>query len=717
MSVLVRALERRGHRVAIVPVLDARATVPRAGLKFVTIAREFLLGVMALVCLPLAVRADLGLTFNVVLETDTPANTVPRSNVARPTREFALTVVLGDDYVTSVGDHTTSLIDFAGRKIYHLIPPHQLYLTFSLYSVLGFREAELRNRLMMRRALAAGGHKDNPFDTILTEHLFSLRAPDAPPLTTTGPADALAYSQDGKPLFACSAAGAPVSATEAKHFGRFLRYAYAMHPDILKALEERRRIPAEFDLRHYNMKTEHYRFRLVNAEPVARGWEPDKAMAGMKLRESEVDPLCVLAHAISQQEFAQRCAGLVQAAVKASEARRYLDSLLLFLEYTISSGQPLPKEWGAHVEKIRNDPEARGFLGALQPRGKEAAQKAAEAMRLLQAQTQEGLPVLKVHEANFLTAAGKPEEAQRLFREVLQQSPAMVGAWKDLGDLYYRSYQMELAWQCWDAGRRLHPDHKQFKPVGELERRLVVEHPEYFEAELARPARIDGIPAPPSPRGPVTPEKAAVTPAPARGPANSTAKAPTTAAGYNSRGISKQLKGDFGGAIRDHDQAVRIDPTYAVTWINRANARHAQGDFETALSDYDRGIALAKDHAPYARLFRCLIQRRMKRGDADAELSRDVVKWTFPWTKAVARFLTGQMTEADLHAAAARGAGQTTPWLPCEAYYFAGMQALLSGEVERARGLLEKCVDTNKASRTAFMLARAELARLPPPAR
>lgn len=72
-----------------------------------------------------------------------------------------------------------------------------------------------------------------------------------------------------------------------------------------------------------------------------------------------------------------------------------------------------------------------------------------------------------------------------------------------------------------------------------------------------------------------------------------------------------------------------------------------------------------------------------------------------------------KLTEADLHAAAIRGSGNTPQALPCESYYFAGMQALLSGEVERARGLFEKCVGTNATGRLVLLFARAELARLP----
>src|SRR4051812_31732390 len=71
------------------------------------------------------------------------------------------------------------------------------------------------------------------------------------------------------------------------------------------------------------------------------------------------------------------------------------------------------------------------------------------------------------------------------------------------------------------------------------------------------------------------------------------AKAPPTAATYNSRGLDKQLKGDFDGAISEYDKALAADPNYAVAFFNRGNVRHARGEFEAALPDYDRAIATA----------------------------------------------------------------------------------------------------------------------------
>jgi tetratricopeptide (TPR) repeat protein len=423
----------------------------------------------------------LQLAFKVELETDSPASEQPKRDATHSSRAFPLTVVLGDDYFTSSGDEISTAVDFAGKKILRVNPSDHSYQEISLYSDIGFRAAEFRNRLMLHRVLAAGKLADNPFDTVLMEHLFSLRAPDASPLANTGDADALTYAHGSKPLFSCGAGGTPVSPTDARHFIRFLRYIFAMHPDILNALEERKNIPTRFELYRYNLTKQHYHFVLVQAETVSRAFKPAEAIAGLKRKENDIDTVCALADAVSPAQFEQKCAGLVSAAVTEAKDKHYLDSLLIFLEYVLSTPQQqLPGEFAKYREKIQADPKAMTFLGAIKLERKEDAQKQADTMKSLRTSAHKSGYILKIHEANHLTAAGKAGEARQLFIEALRESPTIVGAWKDLGDLYYNSYQAELAWQCWDTGRRLAPEHKMFEPVNELERHLAKEHPEFF---------------------------------------------------------------------------------------------------------------------------------------------------------------------------------------------------------------------------------------------
>ena len=56
----------------------------------------------------------------------------------------------------------------------------------------------------------------------------------------------------------------------------------------------------------------------------------------------------------------------------------------------------------------------------------------------------------------------------------------IVGAWKDLGDLYYQSYNPQAAWACWAAARSLNPKHNLLITVTEFETKLKTENPEFF---------------------------------------------------------------------------------------------------------------------------------------------------------------------------------------------------------------------------------------------
>lgn len=62
----------------------------------------------------------------------------------------------------------------------------------------------------------------------------------------------------------------------------------------------------------------------------------------------------------------------------------------------------------------------------------------------------------------------------------LTANPYIVGAWKDLGDLYFNEYNTRDAWRCWDLARELLPTHGLLKTVGEFEQNLLNTYPEFF---------------------------------------------------------------------------------------------------------------------------------------------------------------------------------------------------------------------------------------------
>lgn len=193
------------------------------------------------------------------------------------------------------------------------------------------------------------------------------------------------------------------------------------------------------------------------------------------------------------------------------------------------------------------------------------------------------------------------------------------------------------------------------------------------------------------------------------------ASSPTSPAiPISSQGMRKLRAGNIDAAIANFDAAIEADPEYVLAYNNRALAYHLKGDFERALADYDLSIKHAIDNATYARLYRCVVQRQLKRGEPEAELKAATEKWGATWPKTIALYLSGQTSEADFLQELIRPSPKAAGSAGAEGPYFIAMSALLKGDVERAREMFQKSIAAGPANRPAVMLARAELKRLPP---
>jgi hypothetical protein len=90
------------------------------------------------------------------------------------------------------------------------------------------------------------------------------------------------------------------------------------------------------------------------------------------------------------------------------------------------------------------------------------------------------LPVAPVRGQRPRHARGTPRRAP-LFAEVLQANPALAGAYKDIGDFYFRSFDTARAWRSWELARTLAPMFQNLEPVAQHERTLATRFPEYFQ--------------------------------------------------------------------------------------------------------------------------------------------------------------------------------------------------------------------------------------------
>lgn len=149
-------------------------------------------------------------------------------------------------------------------------------------------------------------------------------------------------------------------------------------------------------------------------------------------------------------------------------------------EAMLTTGEPLTPFTPAQTALLRDDPAVRQVSATMGAKGKAALIAAVPVLQQAQQHTIGERHMLKLFEANDHQMLGQLDLARPLFVSVLTTHPWLAGAYKDLGDLHFRQFDMGRAWRCWDAGRRLAPALGIFSSVDRFEETLLKQHPEYF---------------------------------------------------------------------------------------------------------------------------------------------------------------------------------------------------------------------------------------------
>jgi lipoprotein NlpI len=72
---------------------------------------------------------------------------------------------------------------------------------------------------------------------------------------------------------------------------------------------------------------------------------------------------------------------------------------------------------------------------------------------------------------------------------------------------------------------------------------------------------------------------------------------PRNAVAFNNRGLAYYGNGQYDRAIQDYDQAVSINSDYAAAFNNRGNAYRDKGQYDRAIQDYDQATSLDPQYA------------------------------------------------------------------------------------------------------------------------
>lgn len=332
----------------------------------------------------------------------------------------------------------------------------------SLYARIGGRELEFENRLALRGALGAANISEPSFAVPQLENLFSLRDPKSK--------TKLAYDglkvKSGKSVFLeASKDGLKVDPETNRLYLRFLRYYAGGHPDALAWLGKRGQIPRQLTITTLNMKDK----RVVNLTLLKTSPAPAAVVPTGLPPTPDTSFGKLLARAETLNVPADY--GLADAARYFAE-KKYLLAILKYFDNSLSVGVPLAPEVGANKEVFSKDPDVSKLfaaLGSSDEKGLQALEPAAGELAYILQLFRGGLLMEK-----------DPQSAYKLYLQVLEAQPRLAGAWRDLGTIYYQSYEAVEAWRCWDMARHLAPKHEMLGDVDALQARLRKTYPEFF---------------------------------------------------------------------------------------------------------------------------------------------------------------------------------------------------------------------------------------------
>jgi hypothetical protein len=441
-----------------------------------SICRAVFLSLIAVTAMPACAALHMSVTADTRNQPNQDAKTPPGGTQQSE-------VVLADSVISSRAGNKTFVFDFAQRRRYVLDETARTYDEYSLFDVVGFRELELRNRDGLRAGLAAAKLDQKLASRLEDEHELAIQGAAPTPLTTRIDGDDEVFMSGDVELLRHSKAGTPVSAPDAARFVQYLRYLVPAHPAVLAALQKEQRVPARLVLSFHpiwggstiELKIGALRQDDAQAAPALAGYaaRPPAATA------TTLDELLDRAWA----SRATLAAGMKQPPAEALAAQlsgqRPLEAWLTISELQLSSGR-MPAITDEQKLAFRTDPDIQAMARAVSAKDPNGIRQAVGTFGMLRLKAQSRRYMLSLFEANDRVLLGEPDKARSLYADVLQANPALAGAYKDIGDFYFRSFDTPRAWRSWDIARTLGPLFPSVGAVTQFERSLATRFPEYF---------------------------------------------------------------------------------------------------------------------------------------------------------------------------------------------------------------------------------------------
>jgi hypothetical protein len=390
--------------------------------------------------------------------------------------------VLADGYIRYRTGNTSHVFDFARRRHYVIDETARTYDESSLFDVVSFRELELHNREGLRARLAAAKIDQKLPPQLEDEQELSVQGRAPSPVAMRVDGDDEVFASGDVTLLRCSKEGMPVSAADAARFVQFLRYSFGGQPAVLAALQKEGRIPARVSYTYHPVWGTRTADLTITARQVEAPAAPslDGYLPRPPVRNpSTLDEL--LDHAWASRSALAAGVKWPQTEALAAQmrAQRPLDAFLTMTEAQLSIGR-IPEVTDEQKAAFQTDPAMQTLARAVSAKEPNAMRQAVGALAMLRMQAQSRRYLLSLFEANDRAKLGEAAKARSLYADVLQANPALAGAYKDIGDFYFRSFDTPRAWRSWEIAGTLAPLYPTLGAVTQYERSLVTRFPEYF---------------------------------------------------------------------------------------------------------------------------------------------------------------------------------------------------------------------------------------------
>ncbi len=399
------------------------------------------------------------------------------------TKESRINVVLGDRFFSVQEDGKKVVYDFIEKRIFTIDVNKNSFYSDSLYRVIGFNTYEFRNRLYQRQFLAKIMQKP-PSEILFIEHELSILGKDSTEeINKSEGGNSIYYKWKDKDLFNFSKESFKVDSRYVQMFSMFIRYYFGGHPSILNELKGMSEIPSEINGFNHGMFLKSYSLSLINYKTLSANPFSIEGLTsvGFEEKDNRLFKLFNRLRNLSNSDMRKNLIDLSNYFDEQIKKKNYLEAFLSISEYQSQYGQLIPSSMSRALKEGLEDESLKNLLVAIgNPKNKEEAIKRVSDLKGFQKLTDKRKAMLFVFEANHQGSLGKHQEAINLFLKALNQNPFLAGAWKDLGDLFFKSYMPLESWRCWDVARKISPNHDLLKPIEAFEKNLASTHPEYF---------------------------------------------------------------------------------------------------------------------------------------------------------------------------------------------------------------------------------------------